>query len=68
MTESEKSFADYLDEVIEHAGQTGKRRTLWSIPRCVLAREVWMDCMGRKNVASTGKCAEVCSATVPGSD
>lgn len=51
MTESEKSFADYLDEVIEHAGQTGKRRTLWSIPRCVLARQVWGDCMERQNVA-----------------
>lgn len=68
MTESEKSFADYLDEVIEHAGQVGKRRTLWSIPRCVLAREVWTDCMGRQNVASTGKCTEVGGATVPGSD
>lgn len=51
MTKSEKSFESYLDEVIEHAGQTGKRRTLWSIPRCVLAREVWMDCMERQNVA-----------------
>lgn len=66
MTESEKSFADYLDEVIEHAGQTGKRRTLWSIPRCVLAREVWMDCMGRQNVASTGKRAEVGGEKLPG--
>lgn len=68
MNESEKSFEQYLDEEITYAGQTGKRRTLWSIPRCVLAREVWMDCMGRKNVASTGECAKVCSATVQGSD
>lgn len=59
MTESERSFADYLDEVIEHAGQTGKRRTLWSITRCVMAREVWTDCMERQNVASKGKCTEV---------
>lgn len=66
MTESEKSFSDYLDEVIEHAGQTGKRRTLWSIPRCVLAREVWMDCIGRQNVASTGKCTEVGGKKLPG--
>lgn len=59
MTESDKSFEAYLDEEITYAGKTGKLRIIWSIPRCVLAREVWADCMGRQNVASTGKCIEV---------
>lgn len=51
MTESEKLFEAYLDEVITYAGVTGKRRIIWSIPRCVLARQVWSDCMERQNVA-----------------
>lgn len=66
MTEAEKSFEQYMDEVIVHAEVTGKRRIIWSIPRCVMAREVWADCMERQNDASTGKRAEVSSSQVPG--
>jgi len=55
MTEAEKSFEQYMDEVIVHAGVTGKRRIIWSIPRCVLAREVWVDCMERQNDAGIAK-------------
>ncbi|QGU87040.1 hypothetical protein [Erwinia sorbitola] len=55
MTESEKSFEAYMSEEITYAGVTGKRSVIWSIPRCVLAREVWMDCMERQNVARSSK-------------
>lgn len=55
MTEAEKSFEQYMNEVIVHAGVTGKRRVIWSIPRCVLAREVWADCMERQNDAGSGE-------------
>lgn len=64
MTQAEKAFEHYMDEIIQWAGQTGKRRLIWSIPRCTLAREVWMDCIGRQNVASTGKRVEVSSPQV----
>lgn len=43
MTEAEKTFEHYMDEIIQWAGQTGKRRLIWTIPRCTLAREVWME-------------------------
>ncbi len=66
MTESEKSFEAYMNEEITYAGLTGKRRIIWSIPRCVLAREVWSDCMERQNVASTGKRAAVSGEELPG--
>lgn len=66
MNEAEKSFEQYMDEVIIHARVTGKRRIIWSIPRCVLAREVWMECMRRQNDASTGKRAEVGCSQVQG--
>ena len=59
MTESDKSFEAYMSEEITYAGVTGKRSVIWSIPRCVLARQVWSDCMERQNVASTGKCTTV---------
>lgn len=64
MTEAEKAFEHYMDEIIQWAGQTGKRRIIWSIPRCTQAREVWMECMERQNVASTGKRVEVSSPQV----
>lgn len=51
MTESDKSFEAYMNEEITYAGVTGKRSVIWSIPRCVLARQVWGDCMERQNVA-----------------
>lgn len=66
MTESEQAFEKYLDEVIIQAGAKGKRRHIWSIPRINMAREVWMECMERQNVASTGKRSEVSSPQVPG--
>lgn len=55
MTEAEKAFEHYMDEIIQWAGQTGKRRLIWSIPRCTLAREVWMDCIRRQNVAGVSE-------------
>lgn len=44
------TFDEYLDEVITFAGQTGKRRLIWSIPRITLDREVWEDCVKRNEV------------------
>jgi hypothetical protein len=66
MTEAEQAFESYLDEVITHAGATGKRRYVHSIGWKAIAAEVWTDCMGRQNDASTGKRAEVSSPQVPG--
>lgn len=51
MTESEKSFEAYLDKVIEHAGQVGKRRNVRTLEWRRIAEETWADCMGRQNVA-----------------
>lgn len=66
MTESDKSFEAYLDEVIEHAGQVGKRRYAHSIGWKAIAAVVWADCMERQNVASTGKCTTFGSEKLPG--
>lgn len=46
--EAEEAFESYMDEVIQWAGKTGKRRLIWSQPRCAMAREVWMDCMEKQ--------------------
>lgn len=62
------TFDDYLDEVITFAGQTGKRRLIWSIPRVALAREVWEDCVkrnGGSNEPCSRECAEVSGSEVP---
>lgn len=66
MTDAEKAFENYLDEVITHAGATGKRRYVHSIGWKAIAAQVWADCMRRKNDASTGKRAEVGCSKVPG--
>jgi len=46
--EAEKAFDSYMDEIVHWAGKTGKRRIIWSQPRCDMAREVWMDCMEKQ--------------------
>lgn len=66
MTESDKSFEAYLDEVIEHAGQVGKRRNLRTLEWRRIAEEIWVDCVERRNVASTGKCTTVGGEKLPG--
>lgn len=55
MTKSEQAFENYLDEVITHAGATGKRRYVHSIGWKAIAAEVWADCMGRQNDAGSGE-------------
>jgi len=48
MLEAEKAFGNYMDEVVKWAGKSGKRRVIWSQPRCEMAHEVWMDCMQKQ--------------------
>ncbi|MGB9096077.1 hypothetical protein [Erwinia sp.] len=51
MTEAEQAFENYLDEVITHAGATGKRRHVHALGWKAIAAQVWVDCMERQNVA-----------------
>jgi hypothetical protein len=64
MTPAEQAFERYLDEVITHAGATGKRRHVHALGWKAIAAQVWADCMERQNVASTGKRVEVSSPQV----
>ncbi|WP_338561791.1 hypothetical protein [Erwinia sp. E_sp_B04_7] len=55
MTKSEKAFENYLDEVITHAGATGKRRHVHAVGWRAIAAQVWSDCMERQHDTGIAK-------------
>lgn len=55
MTPAEQAFERYLDEVITHAGATGKRRHVHAVGWKAIAAQVWADCMERQNVAGVSE-------------